>query len=157
MSVQSLKIKFFTQPKYTRKIFEIVSGFLELIIENKQAYREFMVALGEAVDNAIMHGNQLVATKYIEIDCEIAPDRVTCNVQDEGKGFNCEKFLKDPLTNFTPEALMKKVSQFGTPGSMGIAMMRKCLNEVKYNERGNCLTLVKYLGEALTKRTGTAD
>jgi hypothetical protein len=39
---------------------------------------------------------------------------------------------------------MKKVTQFGTPGSMGIAMMRKCMNEVSFNDAGNRLILVKH-------------
>lgn len=144
MPKQSLKIKFFTQPKYTRKIFEIMSGFLDVMIPNKTAYREFMVALGEAMDNAIMHGNQLASTKYIELECEIEDNKITCHIQDEGNGFNCQKYMSDPLVNFTPEALMKKVTQFGTPGSMGIAMMRKCMNDVFYNEAGTRLTMVKH-------------
>jgi len=143
--MQSLKIKFLTQPKYTRKIFDMMGLLLDAFLTNKTAYREFMVALGEAIDNAIMHGNQLDGQKYLEVECEIHHDKIVCHVQDEGKGFKYEKFMKDALDNFVPEALMKKVAKYGTPGSMGIAMMRKCLNEVCYNEQGNRLTMVKKL------------
>lgn len=144
MAKQLLKVKFFTQPRYTRRVFEMLSKYLETMISNKTAYREIMVALGEAMDNAIMHGNQLVAERYIELECEIEDNRFACYVQDEGKGFNYKKYMADSLVNFTPEALMKKVTQFGTPGSMGIAMMRKCMNEVTFNDAGNRLILVKH-------------
>ncbi|MFH1228666.1 MAG: ATP-binding protein [Planctomycetota bacterium] len=145
MSTQYLKIKFLTQPKYTRKIFDIVGGLLDAFLTNKAAYREFMVALGEAIDNAIMHGNHLNSEKYIDVECEISPEKIVCHIADEGPGFKYDKYMKDELRNFAPEALMKKVAKYGTPGSMGIAMMRKCLNEVFYNEQGTRLTLVKKL------------
>ncbi|MBI4713248.1 MAG: ATP-binding protein [Planctomycetes bacterium] len=144
-TTQELRIRFSTRPRFTRKIYDIITGLLDVMINNKAAQREFVIGLSEAIDNAIIHGNRLNQTKYIELHCVITPTRITCNISDEGDGFDFSKFLGIPLQEFSPQALMGKVSQYGSPGSMGIALMRKCINEINYTSPGNTVTLIKYL------------
>jgi anti-sigma regulatory factor (Ser/Thr protein kinase) len=167
-------MRFQTAPKFSRYIYKMMTEFLQTVLLNesrpglpaadgtpapvkpktpaetgrRQAHSQFMIALGEAVDNAVMHGNKMDADKYIDVECEVAPDRITCHIQDEGDGFNPKRFMDAPLQDFEHPALMKKVAKYGTPGSMGIAMMRKCLSEIKFGTNANGgtrLTMVKNL------------
>ena len=64
---QELKLRFVTRPEYTHKIFDIIEDLLEIIITDKTRRYEFIIALGEALDNAITHGNKQDPENFIEI------------------------------------------------------------------------------------------
>jgi serine/threonine-protein kinase RsbW len=53
------------------------------------------LALSEAINNAILHGNASNPRKQVIIDLEERDDTLYCCVSDEGKGFEVEEIL-DP-------------------------------------------------------------
>ncbi len=83
----------------------------------------------EAVNNAILHGNQLDPAKTVQIDMEWRQDGKVLRfvIADEGPGFRREG-VKDPLK---PENLMK-------PSGRGIFCIDKCMDRVDigYNSNG---------------------
>ena len=90
------------------------------------------VALDEAFVNAIKHGNKFDANKIVRISAEVSPTEARFTIEDEGEGFNVAE-IPDP-TN--PENLFK------TSGR-GVLIIHNIMDEVRYNERGNRLTMVK--------------
>ena len=90
------------------------------------------VALDEAFVNAIKHGNKFDTGKMVRIAAEITKAEARFTIEDEGEGFDVET-IPDPLD---PDNLFK------TSGR-GVLFIYNIMDEVKYNERGNRLTMVK--------------
>lgn len=90
------------------------------------------VALDEAFVNAVKHGNKFDTTKIVRIAAEISPAEAKFTVEDEGDGFDVNS-IPDPLD---PQNLFK------TSGR-GVLFIYNIMDEVKYNDRGNRLTMVK--------------
>jgi len=90
------------------------------------------IALDEAFVNAVKHGNKFDANKIVRVSAEVSTKEARFTVEDEGEGFDINS-IPDP-TN--PENLFK------TSGR-GVLIIHNIMDEVKYNERGNRLTMVK--------------
>ena len=89
------------------------------------------VALAEALSNAMLYGNGADRSKRVRVELTITAQATITRVTDEGPGFDYEG-IPDPTT---PESLLK-------PDGRGIFLMRKLLDEVSFNERGNSVTLL---------------
>lgn len=104
---------------------------------NEDFYGNILVALTEAVNNAIYHGNQSNPNKNIEISFKASPDLVCFIVKDEGNGFSYSN-LPDP-TN--PENIEK-------PNGRGVFLMRNLADNVSFEENGSKVTLEFKIGVA---------
>ena len=95
---------------------------------------DISIAVTEAVNNAIKHGNKEDSTKTIEIVFQIETEKIKIRIKDEGKGFQLEE-VKDPRKN---ENLLKDDGR-------GILIMRSLMDEVEVlsGTEGNVLQLVK--------------
>ncbi len=92
------------------------------------------IALTEAITNAIVHGNGKDPTKRVFVQALIEPERVVLQISDEGRGFDYQK-LADP----TQKGNLLKQS------GRGIFFVRHFMDEVKFNQVGNEITMVKYI------------
>lgn len=90
------------------------------------------IALDEAFVNAVKHGNKFDAAKNVRISAEVSPTEARFTVEDEGEGFDINS-IPDPCD---PENLFK------TSGR-GVLIIHNVMDEVRYNERGNRLEMVK--------------
>jgi CheY-like chemotaxis protein/anti-sigma regulatory factor (Ser/Thr protein kinase) len=132
-------------------------NILELGVCNESESLQVGMALDEALVNALYHGNLEVSSKLKENDdreyYELAKRRATevpyrdrrihvfadlsthearFVMRDEGPGFD-PKDLPDPTD---PENLLKLSGR-------GILLMRTFMDDVRFNERGNEVTMVK--------------
>jgi serine/threonine-protein kinase RsbW len=89
------------------------------------------VALAEALSNAAVHGNRLRDEVLVAVSIRVDGRTVEIEVADEGDGFDATR-VSDPTE---PERLL-------TPGGRGVFLMRRLVDEVHYNERGNVVRLV---------------
>ena len=90
------------------------------------------LALEEALINAVRHGNDSKPELKVDVQLEITPDRFYVQITDEGPGFNPDKLPDPTLDEFIDR-----------PCGRGVMLMRKFMDTVQYNERGNQVTLVK--------------
>ncbi len=90
------------------------------------------IALDEAFVNAVVHGNHSDPRKLVRITAELSTKEARFIVEDEGEGFKV-KDLPDPRD---PSNLFKSHGR-------GVLLICNIMDEVKYNERGNRLTMVK--------------
>ncbi|MGI9034868.1 MAG: ATP-binding protein [Pyrinomonadaceae bacterium] len=90
------------------------------------------IALDEAFVNAVKHGNKFDAQKLVRITADISTQEARFTVEDEGEGFDVNS-IPDPRN---PENLFK------TSGR-GVLIIHNVMDEVKYNERGNRVEMVK--------------
>jgi serine/threonine-protein kinase RsbW len=79
------------------------------------------MSVRESVTNAIQHGNKLDLSKTVDICFEVAPDRLSISVKDQGDGFQADK-IPNPLDN---DNLLK-------PSGRGIFYIRTFMDEVAF-------------------------
>lgn len=91
------------------------------------------LALEEAFVNAIKHGNHDDPQKSIKVECLITPDKFDISIADEGFGF-------DP--NGVPDPRCDG-NLYKTTGR-GVLLIQSYMDLVEYNNRGNCIHMVKY-------------
>jgi serine/threonine-protein kinase RsbW len=102
------------------------------------------MALEESISNAIRHGNKLDPGKRVDVDYRLGPDHFWASICDQGAGFRPAE-VPDCCS---PECL-------DLPGGRGLALMNAYMTCVQYNERGNCVTIEKRLGD--DKPTGVDE
>lgn len=92
------------------------------------------IAVTEAVNNAMHHGNKLDKKKKVQVRFELFGERVVVHVSDEGQGFDPAK-LQDPLQ---PENVLKDSGR-------GIFILRALMDEVQFcfSPTGTEVVLVK--------------
>jgi len=93
---------------------------------------EVLVALDEAIVNAIKHGNKCDPRKAIHILAELSSEGARFKVGDEGLGFSRD-MVPDPTC---PSRLLE-------PTGRGLLMINELMDEVRYNECGNQLEMFK--------------
>jgi len=93
-------------------------------------YGNIMVAVTEAVNNAIRHGNKFDKDKNVYLSLFVDSDRVKFEVEDEGQGFDYTNLI-DPTA---PENLEN-------PGGRGIFLIRHLADEVEFSKDGRCVQL----------------
>jgi len=97
-------------------------------------YGNIMIAVTEAVNNAIKHGNRNDSTKNVSLSLALEEGLIKFKVEDEGRGFDHEH-LPDPTA---PENLEK-------PGGRGIFLMKHLSDEVEFAEGGRIVELRFYI------------
>ena len=88
-------------------------------------YGNILIAVTEAVNNAINHGNKQNPDKEVVLEFIDRGDRLSFTVQDQGDGFDHEA-LPDPTD---PENL-EKIS------GRGVFLMNQLADEVEFSENG---------------------
>ncbi len=113
-----------------RKIEEFVETVSPEFGIGKETYGEVLVAVMEAVNNAIIHGNKRDREKVVDVLFEKSGDILEVIVTDEGEGFSPE-LVPDPTR---PENI-ENIS------GRGIFLMRKLSDGIEFNETGNSVTM----------------
>ena len=98
-------------------------------------YGNILIAVTEAVNNAINHGNRQNPEKKVHVNFIERGDRLSFSVQDEGEGFDHEA-LPDPTD---PENL-EKIS------GRGVFLMKHLADEVEFSENGTKVEMTFKVG-----------
>ena len=117
----------------------VIENAVAYLVDRLRAYAfggsrlnlNFRVGVAEALANAIIYGNRSDPEKRVRVEVELSREEVAVQVFDEGLGFDPAQ-VPDPTL---PENLD------GT-GGRGIFLIRELMDEVRYNEPGNCVRLV---------------
>ncbi len=113
-------------------VLEYLIKRVEMLGVVKSEQSNLFVALDEAFVNAVKHGNKFDATKLVRIIAEVSKQEARFTIEDEGEGFDINA-IPDPLD---PANLFKASGR-------GVLFIYNIMDEVKYNERGNRLTMIK--------------
>ncbi len=100
-------------------------------VEARRLRLNFRVGLSEALANAMLYGNRRDPRKRVRVEVTWDTYEIVARVTDEGEGF-------DPTV--VPDPTMPETIELER--GRGLFLMRKLLDEVVYNDRGNSVTLV---------------
>lgn len=106
------------------------------------------MAFREMLTNAIEHGGRLDPTQQVEISYLRARHMVTCQISDPGQGFTLDEIPHAAIANPADDPLrhVEYREAFGMrPGGFGVLVTQRLVDELVYSERGNEVTLVKYI------------
>ncbi|RUT78832.1 ATP-binding protein [Ancylomarina longa] len=109
------------------KLIDDISSSYNL---SSEIYGKISVAIIEAVNNAILHGNQLDVSKQVKIEFNVDKEAIRFLIEDEGKGFDF-KNIPDPTL---PENLEK------THGR-GIFLMNHLADQIEFGENGSLVEM----------------
>jgi CheY-like chemotaxis protein/anti-sigma regulatory factor (Ser/Thr protein kinase) len=106
--------------------------------------KQLMMAVRELGTNAIEWGHQKQVERVVTVDYKIDTEKITIIIRDTGPGFDPGN-LPHAAKPEDPVAHMMVRETLGLrEGGFGILMARGLVDELKYNEAGNEVRLVKY-------------
>ncbi|HOX82448.1 MAG TPA: ATP-binding protein [Chryseolinea sp.] len=109
------------------KFIDEICQFYNIGDEN---YGNILVAVTEAVSNAIFHGNRLNPDKSVRFFYETKANNLCFTVEDEGNGYNPDT-LPDPTDP----------SNLEVPNGRGVFLMRKLTDDIKFLNDGRRVEL----------------
>jgi serine/threonine-protein kinase RsbW len=116
-------------PSEVKAISPLVDRLIRLIEESRCiSGEEFSVelALREALNNAVLHGNRLDPGKLVHVYCRCELGKgVSVVVKDQGKGFD-PNAIPDPLA----------AENLGAENGRGILLMKSQMDEVAFECEG---------------------
>ena len=112
----------------------IVERLIDQISEDHsiipEHYGNVLIAMTEAVNNAIVHGNKLDPEKSVNVSCAIDGKSLVFRISDEGPGFDYDN-LPDPTA---PENIEK-------PHGRGVFLMRHLADDCAFEDAGRVVEL----------------
>lgn len=123
-----------SDPDELPKVDEAAERITEELGFPKEQRDDISIAVTEAVNNAIMHGNNADRKKTVTITFVKETGRLTVKVRDQGNGFDAEE-LPDPTH---PENIMRSKGR-------GLFIIRHLMDEVSLSkvEGGMEIVMVK--------------
>ncbi len=113
-----------------------IEPYVNRIVEdfgiNDEIYGNILISLTEAVNNAIIHGNQEDISKTVRIKLleKKARKQIAFQISDDGPGFNYEH-LPDPTA---PENIMKL-------GGRGVFLMQQLSDNIQFMNNGSTVEI----------------
>ena len=134
---EPLTIKLPSVTESVAKLMDQISTMLDhLGLPDNLAF-DVKLACEEAIVNAVEHGNQCDSSKMVHLECSVENDVMKVVVRDEGEGFD-PAALPDPTE---PENILREDGR-------GVFLIRRLVDEVRFNEKGNEITIIKRLPPA---------
>lgn len=120
-------------PSTKESIVEIerfIDSFCEKREITQDCYGNILIALTEAVNNAIQHGNGYQPDKVVVIEYEVVNDEVLFIVKDQGNGFDYKK-IPDPTL---PENILNT-------NGRGVFLMQNLADKFAFENNGSIVKL----------------
>src|SRR3954465_6759859 len=132
--MKKIRIEIPSLNENVRMIESFIDNAREKFNLDDDIYGNIMIAVTEAVNNAIKHGNASDKQKNVFLALSLDESTIKFVVKDEGPGFDYAH-LPDPTS---PENLEK-------PGGRGIFLMRHLSDEVDFKDGGRVVELSFYM------------
>lgn len=127
----NLQFEFPSSVRFVREVVaEVVEACERLAFSGSRATLNLRIAVGEALSNAILYGNRENPEKLVRVLAELRPGSAKVTVTDEGPGF-------DPQSVLDPTRPENRERSHGR----GLFLLRSLADDVRFNERGNSITL----------------
>jgi serine/threonine-protein kinase RsbW len=127
---QTFTMEIISQPESINLVEKLIDEIKTEFSIHEECYGNMLVAVTEAVNNAIQHGNKYDPAKKVQVAYEIEPDQIAFTISDQGHGFDYLN-LPDPTD---PENLEK-------PAGRGVFLMKHLADQIIFSENGRVVEL----------------
>jgi serine/threonine-protein kinase RsbW len=124
------QLQFSSQPENIAVIERLIDEIRDGQSFQEECYGDVLIAMTEAVNNAIVHGNRLDENKLVFVEYELRETDLFFKVTDQGPGFDFEH-VPDPTA---PENLEK-------PNGRGVFLMRQLSDECTFTDEGRVVEM----------------
>ncbi len=122
-NTDSLKLK--SSSSELNKVEKLVEALADKYYLNDSYFANIMVALTEAFNNALTHGNHNDPSKQISIDFSLTDKEMIFEVRDEGEGFDHLLFLNTRHSD----------------NQRGIELIQSVSDKVEFSDNGRCISI----------------
>ena len=122
MTGNNFSLEIESNPNNLITVEEFVNYFSKELNLDETKLSGLLLAVTEAVTNAIIHANKCDETKKVQVNVTKNGNTLTITIKDEGKGFDPSK-VPDPTE---PENLLKDSGR-------GLYLMKIYSDELKFN------------------------
>ena len=129
--LESKKIEMISNMENIAEVENLINVIFEDYELSPDYFGNMLVAITEAVNNAMVHGNGSDESKNVNLSFNHYGDEYKFVIIDEGEGFDYNN-VPDPTS---PENIEK-------PDGRGIFLMKNLANEVNYFDGGSRVELV---------------
>lgn len=126
----TLTVELVSQPESITKVEPLLQCVAERVPIHCEMYASMLLALTEAVNNAILHGNRSDHSKKVVVHVCCTTESIEFEVTDQGTGFDAAQ-VPDPTL---PENI-------ALPGGRGVFLMQKLCDSLLYTNRGRTARL----------------
>ena len=135
--MEQRKLTFESRPENLILAEKLVDEVCTIYKVSEDYYGNILIAVTEAVNNAINHGNKADEKKQVDVVFEkINLNTITFTIRDQGIGFDPDA-IPDPTA---PENIEK-------PNGRGIFLMKQLSDTVKFNDKGREVVLFFNIGK----------
>ncbi len=117
-------------PSQIQKLEQFIARLTCDCTLKKAKHPDILVSLTEAVNNAIIHGNNQDKSKLVNIHYKETSSALTFFISDQGKGFDPRE-IKDPT----------KPEYIGECGGRGVYIMQALSDRLAYHDNGRTVEL----------------
>lgn len=132
--LESVSLQIPSLPENIRIVESFIDNVKEQYEINDDIYGNILIAVTEAVNNAIIHGNCGNPKKNVELTMQLLDESIRFVVRDEGTGFDYHH-IPDPVA---PENLHKI-------GGRGIFLIKHLADEVHFKDQGREIEMIFYV------------
>jgi len=123
-----------SDPKYIERASSRLLGALKELELSDETLFDIRLSFEEAVINAMKYGNGFDKNLPVVIAYDFSGGKLEITVRDQGKGFD---------HNATPDP--RSEANILKNGGRGIFLIRNLMDEVKYNDSGNEIKMIKFI------------
>lgn len=127
-----------------RAVSYLIDRGTEIGFSSERLRLNLRVGLTEALANAMLYGNARDPRKRVRVEAKVTGQVISVRVTDEGRGFN-------PATVTDPTLPRNRTRA----GGRGLFLIRKLMDRVEFNDRGNSITMVLYHEAPEVRETGS--
>lgn len=125
-----LMLKLKSTPCQIECIEKYVTSLMNSCKFNQEVYDNILISLTEAVNNAIIHGNEKDEKKYVRVNCEERSEEVVISISDEGRGFNPHQ-VPDPTLPQNRDCC----------GGRGVFIMKQLSDKINFLDSGRTVQM----------------
>ena len=131
IETEKITLQFPSEPENFKLLYSLLERFRMQFMIHDDVAANIELVVGEAINNAIIHGNKGDVSKMVTINAEVSPENIlTVTVQDEGDGFDYNR-IADPTL---PENIEN-------PTGRGVFLMKQLADLVIFSNNGNTIEM----------------
>ncbi len=131
IEAEKITLQFSSQPENFKMLYGLLEQFRKQYEISDDVAANIELVVGEAINNAIIHGNKGDASKMVNLIAELLPDNIlNICVSDEGDGFDYNR-VADPTLPDNIE----------NPTGRGVFLMKHLADVIIFSNNGSTVEM----------------